>query len=90
MLFMTIFTFEPANRETVIKRRVDKGGLVPAGAKLINEWSSLTGHRIFRLIDVEDPKAMLGATLGWSDLGKIESYAVMPMEEVLKVLASRK
>lgn len=90
MLFMTIYTFEPGNREAVIKRRVEKGGLLPAGAKAVSEWSSLTGHRIFRVIETEDPKAMLGATLAWSDLGKIESYAIMPMEEVLKVIASRK
>jgi uncharacterized protein with GYD domain len=90
MLFMTIYTFSPENREAVIKRRVEKGGLVPAGAKVISEWSSLTGHRVFRVIEVEDPKAMLAATLAWSDLGNIESYAIMPMEEVLKVIAAKK
>ena len=90
MLFMTIYTWEPGNRDAVIKRRVEKGTLVPAGAKVISEWSSVTGHRVFRLIETEDPKAMMAATLAWSDLGKIESYAVMPMEDVLKVIAAKK
>ena len=90
MLFLTIYTFSPENRDSVIKRRVEKGGLAPAGAKVLNEWASITGHRIFRLIEVEDPKAMLATTLGWSDLGNIESYALLPMEEVLKVIATKK
>jgi len=90
MLFMTIYTFSPENRDTVIKRRAEKGGLLPPGAKVVGEWSSLTGHRVFRIVDVDDPKVMMAATLAWSDLGSIESYAIMPMDEVLKVIASRK
>ena len=90
MLFMTIYTFEPENREAVIKRRAEKGALVQAGAKIVGEWSSIVGHRVFRLVEVEDPRAMLAATAAWADLGKIEAFPVMPTEEVMKLLTSKK
>jgi hypothetical protein len=91
MLLMTIYTYEPENRDAVIKRRAEKGALVQAGVKIVGEWSSLTGHRVFRLIDAEDPKALLATAMAWTDLGKLETYPVMPTEEALKLfLASKK
>jgi hypothetical protein len=90
MLFMTIYTYEPENREAVIKRRAEKGALIPAGVKTIGEWSSVAGHRVFRLTEVEDAKAFLAAAMAWTDLGKIETYPVMPTEEVMKLVASKK
>ena len=74
MLFMTIYTFEPENRDAIIKRRAEKGPLVQAGIKIVGEWSSLSGHRSFRLTEVEDPKAFLAAAMAWTDLGKLETY----------------
>ena len=90
MLFMSVFTFEPENRDAIIKRRVEKGPLVQAGAKIVSEWTSLAGHRAFRLVEVEDPRAMFAATVAWSDLGNFEAFPVMPMEEALKLLAAKK
>ena len=87
---MVIYTYEPQNREAVIKRRAEKGALVSPGAKIVGEWSSLTGHRSFRLVEVEDPRAMLAATAAWADLGKIEAFPVMPTEEVMKLLTAKK
>ena len=90
MLFMSIYTYEPENREAVIKRRAEKGALVGPGAKIVGEWSSLAGHRVFRLVEVEDPRAMLAATAAWADLGKIEAFPVMPTEEAMKLLTAKK
>ncbi len=90
MQFMIVYTFSPENRDQVIKRYSEKGGLLPPGAKVIGEWASTTGHRVFRIIETEDAKAMMGATLAWSDLGNVESYGILPMDEVLKILAARK
>jgi hypothetical protein len=86
MLFMTIYTYESKEREAVIKRRAAKGDMVPQGMKLIGEWSYLGGCRVFRLIEASDPRAMLGATASWADLGKIEIFPVMETEEVMKLL----
>lgn len=90
MLFMTIFTYEPQNREAVVKRRTEKGALVPPGVKIVGEWSSIAGGRVFRLVEAEDSRAFLAAAAAWLDLGKIEVLPVMPTEEVIKLLATMK
>ena len=89
MLFMTTYTYEPGNREAVIKRRAEKGAMAPPGMKILGEWSALTGGKVFRLVEVEDPRAMAGAAAAWGDLGKIETVPVMPTEEMMKLLLSK-
>ena len=86
MLFMSVYTYEPAQREEVIKRRAEKGAMAPPGMKIIGEWSDVTGGRVFRLVEVDDPRVMLGASAAWADLGKVESVPVMETEEVMKLL----
>ena len=86
MLFMSVYTYEPAQREEVTKRRAEKGTMAPPGMKIIGEWSCLTGGRVFRLVEVDDPRVMLGASAAWADLGKIETFPVMETEEVMKLL----
>jgi len=89
MLFMTIYTYEPGNREAVVRRRAEKGAMVPPGTKIVGEWSALTGGRVFRLVEVEDSRSMAGAAAAWADLGKIEVIPVMPTEELMKLLLSK-
>jgi hypothetical protein len=86
MLFMTIFTYEPAQRDEVQKRAASQGTMIPEGAKEVGVWSALGGGRVFRLLDVDDPSIMFQGTRAWSDLGKIEVVPVMDTGEVLKVL----
>jgi hypothetical protein len=89
MLFMTIYTYEPEKREAVIKRRAEKGAMAPPGMKIVGEWSDITGGRVFRLVEVDDPRVMLGASAAWADLGKIESVPVMQTEEVMKLVSGK-
>lgn len=89
MLFMTVYKYEPENREAVIKKRAEKGGLVPPGVKVLGEWSAITGGRVFRLIEADDARALLAAAHPWADLGKVESYPVMSVDEVIKLLAKK-
>ncbi len=89
MLFMTIYTYEPEKREAVIKRRAEKGAMAPQGMKIVGEWSDITGGRVFRLVEVDDPRVMLGASAAWADLGKIESVPVMQTEEVMKLVSGK-
>lgn len=89
MLFMTVYTFEPSQRDDVIRRRVEKGALIPAGMKMIGEWSAAGGGRVFRLIEVDDPTAMFEATTPWTDIGKLEVYPVIEVEKVLPYLAEK-
>ena len=60
--------------------------MVPQGLKIVGEWSCLTGGRVFRLIEGDDSRALLGATAAWADLGKIEVFPVMNTEEVMKLI----
>ena len=89
MLFMSIYTYEPEKREAVIKRRAEKGAMAPPGMKIVGEWSDITGGRVFRLVEVDDPRVMLGASAAWADLGKIESVSVMQTEEVMKLVSGK-
>ena len=84
MLFMAIFTYEPEKRDAVVKRRSGKGPLLPDGAKIIGEWSSIAGGRAFRVLEIDDAAAALAATRAWSDLGKVEMVPIIVTEDALK------
>ena len=88
MLFMTIFKYEPQNRDEVVKRRAEKGGMVPEGMKVLGEWSCVKSGLVFRLAETDDSAAMMGATFAWSDLGTVEIHPVLETEEVMKLIAS--
>jgi len=89
MLFMTVYTYEPENRQAVIKKRAEQGRLDPPGTKTLGEWSAVAGGRVFRLIEAPDAATLLAAAHPWADLGKIESYAVMSVDDVIKLLAGK-
>ena len=86
MLFMYIITWEPAQRAEVIKRRAEKGAMIPEGMKPIGEWVDLSGGRAFRLVEVDDPKVALAAAVPWVDVAKLEAVPVMEAEERMKLL----
>ena len=86
MLFMSIYKWEPEKRAEVTNRRTEKGAMAPPGMKIVGEWSCLAGGRVFRLVEVDDPRVMLQASMAWGDLGKIELFPVMETEEVMKLL----
>jgi len=85
MLFMSIYTFEPAKRNEIIKRRMERGTALREGVKVIGEWTDLGGGRGFLLIEAEDPKVLMAGTLAWSDLMEIQSVPVIQTEEVMKL-----
>jgi hypothetical protein len=91
MLFMSIITYEPEKRNEMIKRRAERAAIVPPkGAKSIGEWSVIGGGKVFRLVEVEDPKVAFGVAAAWSDLCKIEIIPVMETEEALKLIPKSK
>jgi hypothetical protein len=89
MLFMTVYTYEPGNRQAVIKKRAEQGRLDAPGQKTLGEWSVPGGGRVFRLIEVDDARTLLGSASPWADLGKIEAYPVMPVDDVIKLLTGK-
>ena len=86
MLFMSIFTWEPEQRNEINKRRM-QGPALPEGVKAIGEWVELGGGRTFRLIDIPDAKLALAGALPWTDIGKLEMIPVMDSEEAVKLAA---
>lgn len=89
MLFMTIFTWEPLKRNDVLKRRMEQGTLSPPEIKILGEWVDMQGGRTFRLIENNDPKAGMKATMGWADLGKLEIIPLLETEEVMKLASGK-
>ena len=88
MLFMNIYTWEPGQRDALIKRRMEKGGgALKDGVKKIDEWFDVGGGRGFLLTESDDPKAAIQSTLGWNDLMKME---VVPLVEVSAVFPDEK
>ena len=88
MLFMNIFTVELGKEMEVIRRRAEKGPIT--GGKIIGEWATIEGGRVFRVVEVDNPKAMLTSVMAWSDLGKTEIIPIFPTEEVIKLVSSKK
>ena len=89
MLFMTIYTYKPANRDAVIKRRLEKGPQLPPEVKSVGEWSYTGGGRVFRLIEASDAAAAFKAGYTWSDLGTIETYPVLEVDAVMKMVGAK-
>lgn len=85
MKFMVVYTYDPKDRDAVIKRRMG-GEPKPPGMKVLGEWSYLGGGRVFELVECDDSRSMLGASAAWADLGKIELFPVMETDEVMKLL----
>ncbi len=85
MMFMAVFTYPPERRGEVLKRRMEKGSVVPAGLKMLGEWSYLGFGRVFRLYEVDDPAVAVQAGFAWSDLGSIETYPVIETEKLMAV-----
>jgi hypothetical protein len=88
MLFMTILTYEPGARDQIIKRRAENGSM-SQGIKIIGEWSSIASGRVFRLAETDDIMAFHAAAYAWTDLGKLEIYPVMDVEEIMKAFKSK-
>jgi len=86
---MSIITWEPEKRDEVIKRFTEKGVMTLKGRKVSGTWSEIGGNRAFRLVEIEDPKALAAATFVWSDLAKIEEIPVIETEEMMKVISTK-
>jgi hypothetical protein len=86
MLFMSIATWAPEKRDEILKRRMEKGAMVPDGVKVIGEWVDLSGGRSFMVYEGDDPKALAQWGLAWNDLIKDEAVVVMDAEAAMKLL----
>jgi len=86
MLFMSIITFDAANREAIVKQHALRESILPGGVQMRMEVVDLSKNRVYRIFEVTDPKAILEANLAWNDLARIDTFPVMETEEVLETL----
>jgi hypothetical protein len=88
MLYMNVVTWDPDKRDEVIKRYGEIGQQVPEGMKVLGEWVTLQGDRVFRLVDITtpDPGCSVKANFAWNDLTKLEAFSVMEPAQLLKLV----
>jgi hypothetical protein len=86
MLFIAIYNYTPEKRNQVIQRRLEKGAMDAPGTKLLGEWSYAGGGKVFRLFETDNALHILASAKSWGDLGQIEIYPVIELEEALKHL----
>jgi hypothetical protein len=84
MLFMIMFQWEPGKTEEIMQRRMKES--VPSGVNVIKEWVALDTNIVFRLIDTNDPVALLKDSSIWADLGYTEMHPVMDSLDAMKLL----
>ena len=87
MLFMTIYTNEPEQRNEILKKR-SKGLFVPEGATFHGQWTSISGRQVFTLVEFEDPLVGVQCFQDWTDLGKMKFIPVMETDKLFKALAA--
>lgn len=85
MLFMAIFTYDPQDRDRVIKRRLESGASTK-GVEIKGEWYDVAGHRVFRLFEADDATHVAALFYDWTDLGVAELIPVVETEFALKLL----
>jgi hypothetical protein len=81
---MIMFQWEPGNTETIMQTRMKES--VPSGVNVIKEWIALDTNIVFRLIDTNDPVALLKDSSIWADLGYTEMHPVMDSLDAMKLL----
>ena len=87
MLFISIYTYEPENRDEILKRRVESL-FTPEGAKLHGQWSYTAGGRVFSLFELDNALVAAQWSQAWNDLGKFEVYPVVDTDELIKAMAA--
>ncbi len=85
MLFMAVFTYEPQDRDRVIKRRLENPES-PRGVKVKGEWFDVSGHRVFRLFEADTAAHVAASFYDWTDLGVAELIPVVETEFAIKLL----
>lgn len=88
MKFMVTFTIpsDKQKRDEAIARFKKTGGQPPQGAKLLGRWTQLDISKVYVLIESDDPKALAGYAIDWSDLLEVETAPVLEDPELSTVL----
>jgi hypothetical protein len=83
MLLMDIITWEPKDSLKVAK--LYSNYEYPKGIKVIDEWTDLTGYRLFVIYESEDEKTYAASVLPFIGLCKFETFPVMKMDRFMQL-----
>ena len=87
MLFMTIITWEPENRDKVRKAYAAPGH---ESSKEIGVWSDIGGCRAFRLSEEANTMDMYEGARRFNDVATVEIIPVVESKELMKAITSKK
>jgi hypothetical protein len=79
-----MFQWEPGKTNEIMQIRMKES--IPSGMNVIKEWVALDTNLVFRLIDINDPVALLKSGSIWADLGYTEMHPVMDSLDAIKLL----
>ena len=85
MLFMCTYTWEPEQRDEVIRRRLEQERIISEGSRPVGEWIVPGEGKGFMLVESQDARTMLGEFMAWSDLMKFEIVPVIEAAEVVEL-----
>jgi len=88
MKFMLTFTLpsDKEKRNEGIARFQKTGGQPPQGATLLGRWTQVDMSKVYVLAESDDPKALAGFAVDWSDLLEVATAPVMEDRELADVL----
>ncbi len=84
MLVLTIWTWEPGQREKLQQIAVQKKGASEA-VRVLGKWHDISGNKLFVLQDVDQPLSLLQTNDPWLKYAKAESFIVMEEKELLAI-----
>ena len=88
MIFISIYSYPPENRQAVQARLKETGGgMPPAGVKLLGRWHAIGGGKGFGAYECDDPLALAKWAQEWSDVMSFELHPVMTDEALAKMFA---
>ena len=87
MLFMTIYTCQPENRNELFKR-VRERVAVPRGIKFIGSWIDFGETRGFSVYETEDIQAIVSLHLYYSDLVKMDTFPVSEVDLAIENISN--
>ena len=82
---MKIVYIDPDKKPEVIKQRTRIGMPELPGVKVIGEWSTIDGSRVFVVLDVTDPRDLFKMVSPFQHLVRNEIFPIMDTEERLKL-----
>ena len=88
MILVTVYSYPPENREACKARfKQTKGGVPPAGIKLLGQWNAIGDGKGVTIFESDDPMAMAKWAHDWSDLVTMQIYPAVTNEDLAKVIS---